>query len=75
MGKNDGGTIGIWSIALRRGSHLATVFTKIFSVRNRAFKRDIIPADVVGAVTFFAGPHVSFITGQTLVVDGGAYYH
>jgi NAD(P)-dependent dehydrogenase (short-subunit alcohol dehydrogenase family) len=33
------------------------------------------PTDVVGAVTFFAGPHASFITGQTLVVDGGAYYH
>jgi len=75
MGKNDGGTIGIWSIALRRGSHLATVFTKIFSVGNRAFKRDMIPTDVVAAVIFFAGPHASVITGQTPVVDGGAYYH
>ncbi|WJR80379.1 SDR family oxidoreductase [Bradyrhizobium sp. NP1] len=46
-----------------------------FSVRNRALKRDMVPADVVGAVTFFAGPHAAFITGQTLVVDGGAYYH
>jgi len=46
-----------------------------FSVRGRALKRDMLPADVVGAVTFFAGPHSAFITGQTLVVDGGAYYH
>jgi NAD(P)-dependent dehydrogenase (short-subunit alcohol dehydrogenase family) len=29
----------------------------------------------VGAVAFFAGPDSAFITGQTLVVDGGAYYH
>lgn len=46
-----------------------------FSVRNRALKRDMVPDDVVGAVCFFAGPHAAFITGQTLVVDGGAYYH
>ncbi len=46
-----------------------------FSVRDRALKRDMIPADLVGAVCFFAGPHSAFITGQTLVVDGGAYYH
>jgi NAD(P)-dependent dehydrogenase (short-subunit alcohol dehydrogenase family) len=46
-----------------------------FSIRGRAIKRDMLPADVVGAVTFFAGPHAAFITGQTLVVDGGAYYH
>jgi NAD(P)-dependent dehydrogenase (short-subunit alcohol dehydrogenase family) len=37
--------------------------------------RDMLPADVVGAVAFFAGPDSAFITGQTLVVDGGAYYH
>jgi len=46
-----------------------------FSVRGRALKRDMVPADVVGAVSFFAGPQAAFITGQTLVVDGGAYYH
>lgn len=46
-----------------------------FSVRNRALKRDMVPADVIGAVSFFAGPQAAFITGQTLVVDGGAYYH
>lgn len=46
-----------------------------FSVRSRALQRDMVPADVVGAVSFFAGPDAGFITGQTLVVDGGAYYH
>jgi NAD(P)-dependent dehydrogenase (short-subunit alcohol dehydrogenase family) len=33
------------------------------------------PADIVGAVAFLAGPDAAFITGQTIVVDGGAYYH
>jgi NAD(P)-dependent dehydrogenase (short-subunit alcohol dehydrogenase family) len=46
-----------------------------FSIRNRALKRDMLPQDIIGAVCFFAGPHAAFITGQTLVIDGGAYYH
>jgi NAD(P)-dependent dehydrogenase (short-subunit alcohol dehydrogenase family) len=46
-----------------------------FSVRGRALKRDMLPTDLGGAICFFAGPHAAFITGQTLVVDGGAYYH
>jgi NAD(P)-dependent dehydrogenase (short-subunit alcohol dehydrogenase family) len=45
------------------------------SLRGRALARDMEPADLVGAVAFFAGPDSAFITGQTLVVDGGAYYH
>lgn len=46
-----------------------------FSVRTRALAREMTPADVVGAVAFLAGPDAAFITGQTIVVDGGAYYH
>ncbi|HZT49760.1 MAG TPA: glucose 1-dehydrogenase [Hyphomicrobiaceae bacterium] len=45
------------------------------STRSRVLARDMTPADIVGAVAFFAGPDSAFITGQTLVVDGGAYYH
>ena len=45
------------------------------SLRGRVLARDMVPADLVGAVAFFAGPDSAFITGQTLVVDGGAYYH
>jgi NAD(P)-dependent dehydrogenase (short-subunit alcohol dehydrogenase family) len=45
------------------------------SLRNRVIARDMMPGDLVGAVCFFAGPDSAFITGQTLVVDGGAYYH
>jgi NAD(P)-dependent dehydrogenase (short-subunit alcohol dehydrogenase family) len=45
------------------------------SLRGRALSRDMTPADLIGAVAFFAGPDAGFITGQTLVVDGGTYYH
>jgi NAD(P)-dependent dehydrogenase (short-subunit alcohol dehydrogenase family) len=45
------------------------------STRTRVLAREMTPADLVGAVAFFAGPDAAFITGQTLVVDGGAYFH
>lgn len=41
----------------------------------RALQRDQMPEDVVGAVTFLCGDRAAFITGQTLVVDGGAVMH
>lgn len=42
---------------------------------KRLINREMVPADVVGAVRFFCSPAAAFITGQTLVVDGGAYFH
>jgi NAD(P)-dependent dehydrogenase (short-subunit alcohol dehydrogenase family) len=45
------------------------------STRTRVLARDMVPADLVGAIAFFCGPDSAFITGQTLVVDGGAYFH
>lgn len=45
------------------------------SLRNRVLARDMLPEDLAGAVEFFCGAQSSFITGQTLVVDGGAYFH
>jgi NAD(P)-dependent dehydrogenase (short-subunit alcohol dehydrogenase family) len=41
----------------------------------RALQRDQQPQDIVGAVTFLCGDGAAFITGQTLVVDGGAVMH
>ncbi|MBC6403823.1 MAG: SDR family oxidoreductase [Hyphomonadaceae bacterium] len=38
---------------------------------SRALARSQQPEDLVGAVLFFAGPHSDFISGQTLIVDGG----
>lgn len=42
---------------------------------DRALKRTESPQDLVGAVAFFASSDSDFITGQTLVVDGGSFMH
>jgi NAD(P)-dependent dehydrogenase (short-subunit alcohol dehydrogenase family) len=39
---------------------------------SRAIPRDETPDDLVGTVSFLASDDASFITGQTLVVDGGS---
>jgi 3-oxoacyl-[acyl-carrier protein] reductase len=42
---------------------------------SRAIPRVQMPADLVGAIVFLASEEAAFITGQTLVVDGGATMH
>ena len=37
----------------------------------RAIRRDQHPADLVGTIAFLAGDGARFMTGQTLIVDGG----
>jgi NAD(P)-dependent dehydrogenase (short-subunit alcohol dehydrogenase family) len=45
------------------------------SVAARTIQRDQVPEDVVGAVVFLCSPAADFITGQTMVIDGGQYFH
>jgi NAD(P)-dependent dehydrogenase (short-subunit alcohol dehydrogenase family) len=45
------------------------------SIAARTLKRDQEPDDVVGAVVFLCGPGAAFVTGQTIVIDGGQYFH
>jgi NAD(P)-dependent dehydrogenase (short-subunit alcohol dehydrogenase family) len=42
-------------------------------VRNsRAFKRDAYPKDLLGTLVFLASSDSDFVTGQSIVVDGGS---
>jgi NAD(P)-dependent dehydrogenase (short-subunit alcohol dehydrogenase family) len=41
-------------------------------VKSRAIQRDEYPEDLAGAVSFLASDDAAFVTGQTLVVDGGS---
>jgi NAD(P)-dependent dehydrogenase (short-subunit alcohol dehydrogenase family) len=45
------------------------------SVSARTIQRDQEPEDVVGAVVYLAGETSSFVTGQTIVIDGGQTFH
>jgi len=42
---------------------------------ERAIRRVQVPEDIAGAMAFLASEDSDFITGQTLVVDGGAAMH
>jgi NAD(P)-dependent dehydrogenase (short-subunit alcohol dehydrogenase family) len=45
------------------------------SVAARTIQRDQVPEDVAGAVVYLSGPGSGFVTGQTIVIDGGQYFH
>jgi len=53
----------------------ATLAMRQSAANDRALPRMQTAEDLVGAVAFFASPDSDFITGQTLVVDGGSYMH
>jgi NAD(P)-dependent dehydrogenase (short-subunit alcohol dehydrogenase family) len=44
-------------------------------VASRAIKRESMPDDLIGALLFLASSDSNFVTGQTLVVDGGSVMH
>jgi 3-oxoacyl-[acyl-carrier protein] reductase len=44
-------------------------------VQARALKRTEVPQDLVGTAIFLCSSESDFMTGQTLVVDGGAQMH
>ena len=39
---------------------------------SRAFKRDMFPEDLLGALVFLASNESDFMTGQTIAIDGGS---
>ncbi len=44
-------------------------------IASRAIQREETPEDLVGTCTFLVSEAASFVTGQILVVDGGATFH
>ncbi len=45
------------------------------AMESRCFKRDQLPSDLLGTIVFLASDDSDFMTGQTLVVDGGSVLH
>jgi len=42
--------------------------------QTRSMARDMVPEDLVGAVLWLLSPASGFVTGQTLIVDGGGVF-
>ena len=45
-----------------------------FVVAARSLKRTQVPEDMVGTILYLAGSGSDFVTGQNIVVNGGAFY-
>jgi NAD(P)-dependent dehydrogenase (short-subunit alcohol dehydrogenase family) len=45
------------------------------NIASRALKREAVPDDLIGAMLFLTTPESDFMTGQTIVVDGGSVMH
>ena len=45
-----------------------------YGVSSRAIKRASVPADIVGTALFLASDDASYLTGQTIIVDGGKQF-
>jgi len=57
----------------KASTHSAAFYDQMAAMR--CFKRREHPEDMVGAVTFLCSEESDFITGQTIVVDGGCTLH
>jgi 3-oxoacyl-[acyl-carrier protein] reductase len=50
----------------------ATVARRRDAIGDRSIPRVQVPGDLVGALAFLASPDSDFMTGQTIVIDGGS---
>jgi NAD(P)-dependent dehydrogenase (short-subunit alcohol dehydrogenase family) len=44
-------------------------------VASRSIRREEVPEDLIGTLLYLASPDSDFVTGQTIVVDGGGAMH
>ena len=51
-----------------------TAFQEAAVMQARSLKRDAFPDDVEGTVVFLASDDSAFMSGQTLIVDGGSVF-
>ena len=58
-----------------RARNLTKGVTPAATMATRALKREEVPEDLVGACVFLASADSDFMTGQTIVVDGGSAMH
>ncbi|MBM3487976.1 MAG: SDR family oxidoreductase [Alphaproteobacteria bacterium] len=61
------------SEAVAKSAEWATA--KVGNIGTRAFKREEVPEDLIGAMLFLCSKDSDFMTGQTIVVDGGSVMH
>ncbi len=58
-----------------RARNLTKGVTPTATMATRALKREEVPEDLVGACLFLASADSDFMTGQTMIVDGGSAMH
>ena len=58
-----------------RARNLTKGVTPSATMATRALKREEVPEDLVGTCVFLASADSDFMTGQTIVVDGGSAMH
>jgi NAD(P)-dependent dehydrogenase (short-subunit alcohol dehydrogenase family) len=44
-------------------------------VASRSLQREELPEDLLGTLLYLASADSDFVTGQTIVVDGGGAFH
>ena len=59
------------SLASARGDELLDADDE-FQIASRAIPRSQVPEEITDTIVFFLTDGVNFVTGQTLLVDGGS---
>jgi NAD(P)-dependent dehydrogenase (short-subunit alcohol dehydrogenase family) len=57
------------TVVAENPGHVKTARERI--IASRAIKRDEYPEDLLGALVFLASAESDFMTGQTMLIDGG----